>query len=375
MKSCKSSGAGGRRRDFLRSAGSAAALAALSQGCLLKQREAGKPLHMKKRMKSSGGGPDPLPPTGVFPDIDPASVGLVGIGDSVHEAVREAVMAAGGLDEIEPGQRVLIKPNICGPAIRGRYPGRITTSPEVVRSVIRLCKERGAEVIVSERSMIGTELAFKTSGIARVCHEEKVRAFPWTRAEYVLFKPGRRHWSQGFRYPRILDEVDHFINVPLLKNHGVGGADFTCCLKSFVGVAMPLDRHQEGPDALHTNNIGEKVAELNLCAKPLINIVDATEIMVAGGPDGLKKKASIWVKPKMIMASRDRVACDSVAFATLRLYGAEAGVKLPYISKRPGEQVQIYYSAELGLGQADPSKIEIVDKGVSHFDEIKSNWL
>jgi uncharacterized protein (DUF362 family) len=185
--------------------------------------------------------------------------------------------------------------------------------------------------------------------------------------------------------PKLLTEVDHFINVPMLKNHDQTAAEFTCCLKAFVGVAHNWDRYQTGSNALHQNNISEKIAELNLCAKPLINIVDATTILVKGGADagamagGLSDPARAenvtWAQPNLILASKDRVACDSVAVAALKLYGAENKIELPYVTKSVWDQVQIYYAAELGIGQADPAKITIEDIGVPQFDEIKANWV
>jgi uncharacterized protein (DUF362 family) len=324
---------------------------------------------------------EPDPPTRVDPDLPRAVVSAAGVGGPdpalIERAVREAVEAAGGLGEIERGQRALIKPNMCGPAIRGRIPsGRITTNPEVVRAVIRLCKERGAgEVIVSDRSMFWTEFAMKSCGFAKVCQEEGVTAFPWTRAEYIRFTPGKKYWRTGFRIPKILTEVDHFINVPQLKNHGaVRGADFTCCLKSFVGVCHPEDRHLGGPDELHDLRISAKVAELNLSARPTINIVDATQIMVSGGPDGLSKKRSVWVDADLIMASKDRVACDTLALAALKRHASERGVDLPYVERPVWDQPQIYYAGELGIGQADPTKIDLMDLKVPLFDEFKDSW-
>jgi uncharacterized protein (DUF362 family) len=322
----------------------------------------------------------PPAPTRVYPVMPAAVVGMAGVSgpgpERIHAAVREAVMGAGGLDFLEPGQRVLIKPNLCGPAIKDKYPGRITTHPEVVRAVIRLCRERGAgEVLVSDRGMFGTNLAMKTSGIERVCREEGAVAWPWTRAEYVRFYPGKRYWRQGFRFPKVLTEVDHFINVPLLKNHGaVAGADFTCCLKSFVGVCHSQDRHLGGPDELHDRKISAKVAELNLCARPAMNIVDATQIMVAGGPDGLSRKRSVWVEANLVLASADRVACDSLALAVLKRHAAERKIDLPYVSRSVWDQAQIYYAGELGIGQADPAMITIADHQVPLLDEFKSNW-
>jgi uncharacterized protein (DUF362 family) len=364
------------RRRFLASVGGAAALLAAGPACYITQLEPGERLHYKGRMESGGGGPEPLPPTRVYPAMPDAVVAARGVksGD-IMTAVREAVYIAGGLEEIESGQTVLIKPNMCGPAIGERFPGRITTHPEVLRAVIRLCKERGAKITVGDRAMFASEMAMQSSGFGRVCREENVQALPWTRVEEVVrFKPGKRHWSLGFRVPQIVTTVDHLVNVPLLKNHGGGGADFTCCLKSFVGVCLPIDRHQEGPDALHTINISEKIAELNLVRKPTINIVDAITIMLRGGPDGLKRKESLWVDANMILASKDRVACDSLALATLRRFGEEKGVKLPYVDKAVWDQAQIYYGAELGLGQADPARIRIDQVYIPDFNQVLAAW-
>jgi uncharacterized protein (DUF362 family) len=365
------------RRSFMSSACYAAAFAALAPRAFAGQKDPEGEAEVKKHVMTLDSGPDPLPPTRVYPAMPRAVVAARGVTDSIEAAVREAVIAAGGMDEIERGQTVMIKPNMCGPALGERYPGRITTNPEVVRAVIRICQERGASrIYVGDRAMFWTDTAMHTAGFAKVCKEEGAIAFPWDKSPYVLFMPGKRHWSKGFHIPRILTQVDHFINVPLLKNHGImnSGAEFTCCLKSFVGVCLPKDRHLGGADELHTKNTGEKIAELNLSLKPTINVVDATEIMVSGGPDGMSKKRSVWARPNTILASKDRVACDSLAVAMLKRYGAAANVGNAYVSKSVWDQVQIYYAAELGLGQADPANITIEDVNVPLMDEIKQNW-
>jgi uncharacterized protein (DUF362 family) len=325
-------------------------------------------------------GPEPLPPTRVYPPMEGAVVSISGVQNSLEESVREAVEAAAGLPEIEKGQRVFIKPSMVGPSLRGLYPGRIATDPEVLRAIIRLVKKRGAHPIVGDRGFF-PRISFYSNGFAKVCRQEGAEVSLFPLSDYTLFKPNKRHWSKGFRMPRILNEVDHFINLPVLKNHEASNAEYTCCLKSFVGVCHPTDRFQQGPDELHTLNISEKIAELNLCARPLINIVDATTIMVRGGPgsgivwgDPLNKVA-IWVKPNLILASRDRVACDSLALAVLKLYGADNKVQRSYIEKSVWDQTQIYYAAELGLGQAERDNINILDIKVPRFDEIKANWV
>lgn len=319
-------------------------------------------------------GPAPTAPTREYPDMPGATVGLAGTEKSIEKAVREAVEAAGGLKEIEKGQKVVIKPNMVAPSEGYGNDKPVTTNPEVIRAVIRLVKERGAHAIVGDRATFMDETAMVKCGFAKVCEEEGAEAYPWLRGKYVRFFPEKRHWKKGFRYPKILADADHFINVPMLKNHELTLAEITCCMKSYVGVLHPADRWQWGENALHTKNIGEKIAEVNLCKKPTINIVDATTIMVKGGPAG-HTVGSKWVQSNLILASKDTVACDSAALAVLKLHGAENNVKNPYVTKSVWDNVQIYYGGEIGVGQADPNKIGLEDVKVPGFSEIKDNWV
>jgi len=389
------------RRGFIKVGACAGAAGALSVGCFPKQNGL-VPVDIAGRLLSvyelgeyaCFTGPDPLPPTREYPEMPPAVVSVVGAKratedsfdyEVIEASVREAVEAAGGLGEIERGQRVLIKPNMCGASDGTKDLWRVTTRPEGVRAVTRLVKERGAHVIIGDRSMTDTEKAFETTGMARICEEEDAEPLPFTRAEYERFYPGERHWTKGFRMPKIFNEVDHWINVPMLKNHSVTNAEFTCCLKQFVGILMPLDRWQRGDNAFHVNNISEKIAEMNLSTKPLLNVVDATTILVKGGPDagGMSQpplfnpdRADVrFARPNLILAGKDRVATDSLAVAVLKLHGAEQEVTLPYVEKSVWDQVQIYRSAELGIGVANPELINIEDIKVPRFDEIKSNWV
>jgi uncharacterized protein (DUF362 family) len=388
------------RRGFIK-AGACAAASVGVAGCFFPQQQGMKPVDIPGRLLSVYRpgeyacfvGSGPLPPTRVYPEMPHATVSITGVQraaedrfdyEVIEASVREAVEAAGGLSEIEKGQRVLIKPNMCGASDGTMDLWRITVRPEVVRAVVRLVKERGAHVIIGDRSMSETEKAFETTGMARICKEEGAGPLPFTRAEYERFYPGKRHWTNGFRLPKIFNEVDHWINVPMLKNHSVTNAEFTCCLKQYVGICMPTDRWQRGKNAFHVNNISEKIAELNLATKPLMNVVDATTVLVKGGPDagGMSApplfnpdRADVrFARPNLILAGKDRVATDSLAVAVLKLHGAEQKVENPYVNKSVWDQVQIYYSSELGIGQAEPDKITIEDVNVPRFDEIKDNW-
>lgn len=76
-----------------------------------------------------------------------------------------------------------------------------------------------------------------------------------------------------------------------------------------------------------------------------------------------------------MIASKDRVACESISLSVLKLHAAEKRVRREYVEKSVWDQVQIYYAAQLGLGQADPDKISIEEIKVPRFDEIKANWV
>jgi uncharacterized protein (DUF362 family) len=386
------------RRSFIRTGAYACAvgLPALSLTSCDNWEEKDYPAYHTTHSPLSHKGPASLPPTRVYPAMDLATVGMAHVNrnlngdmnfESVLASVREAIEAAGGLSEIESGQRVMIKPNMAGPLyIPGK--GRVTTDPLVVQAVIRLVKERGAHAMVGDRGIISflnpsiqSRLTYLVSGIGAACKEENAEPYHWHLAEYVRFHPNKQHWSEGFRMPKILQEVDHFINVPILKNHEGTTAEFTCCLKSYVGVIHPEDRQGVRLDRLHMRNISEKIAEANLCIKPLINIVDATNIMVRGGPgSGMFKgdrlfRAAIFDKADLVIASKDRVACESISLSVLKLHAAEKRVRREYVEKSVWDQVQIYYAAQLGLGQAEPDKITIEDIKVPRFDEIKDNWV
>lgn len=310
----------------------------------------------------------PLPPTGAYPEMEPATVSMVGVTGSVEESVRAAVAAAGGMGDFKKGQKVMVKPNAGAPF------KSTSTSHEVTRAVIRMVKERGCHVLVGDRSAFSNEKSMRKSGFEQLCLEEGAEFFPWAKSDYIRFTPGQRHWTEGFHFPKILTEVDHWINVPILKNHQSANAEFTCCLKSFVGLCHPADRFQKGDNALHQRNISEKIAELNLCSRPRLNIIDATRVMLKGGPDGVMARP-VWARADLIIAGRDRVACDSLGLAVLKYYGAKYKIKLPYVKKSVWDQVQIYRSAELGIGQADPSKITIVEHNVPEFSAIKACWV
>jgi uncharacterized protein (DUF362 family) len=196
----------------------------------------------------------------------------------------------------------------------------------------------------------------------------------WETEEYITVRhKSFKHIDFDLEVPKALYSFDHFINIPVLKNHEIvsgTNVDYTCCIKNHVGVLSQLNR-LKGRRGIHTSDLGEKCAEINLVVPVhAMNVVDALTIILAGGPATESMKAAT---PGLILASMDRVACDSLAVAVLRYYATEENVDKPYVNKSIWDQAQIKRAQELGLVRY-PEQIEIIDENVDNINEILSMW-
>lgn len=347
------------RRSFLKSTGAAVAGISLPIGMTGCDSGGGSGTGTRNTLSP------PPAPTGV------ANVGVVR-GSDVEEMVRTAVEMAGGLGEIRSGDTVVIKPNIT--SFDEPSNARITTTPEVLQSVIRMVKERtGARnITVAEATAFGmsTERWATQNGHLAVIQSEGVNFSAWETGNYTTVRiPSAQYLTRSFKIPTPLfnGAFDHFINVPILKNHEMianSNAEYTCCIKLQVGTLHPDDRN-----AIHTRNLGNIVAELNLAVpKTTMNVVDALTIVLTEGP-GCGETAS----PGLIIASQDRVAADSVAVAVLRCYAKKQNISKDYVNKSVWAQAQIQHAQKLNLGRSK-ANIVVLNEGVANINEILAQW-
>lgn len=261
---------------------------------------------------------------------------------NIRESVRTAINMVGGLNFIKPGDTVLIKPNVNSD---DPYPG--TTNPEVLAEVISMVKEKNAKrIIVADCSGIpwpNTMRNMEKVGIAQVSRKLGVELLALDNMEWVWVKPERaKYWDKGFRIPKLVKEVDHIINVAVVKTHSI--ADFTMSLKNFVGLIHRQDRM-----IMHSSRyIKEMIAELNLVFKPSLNILDASKVFVKGGPAKGEERVV-----GMIIASPDRIACDIVGLSLLKTLGTTPQIQ----DKNMWEHPQIKRAVEVGIGIKGPDRI------------------
>lgn len=273
-------------------------------------------------------------------------VALVKTTDRTH-GVR-ASLAGLGNNPVK-GKDVLIKPNF---NTADPCPG--STHNETLAALIDELWAMGAKSIsLGERSYPVTAEVMKEKGVIPLLRARDVAIIDFDnlkRQDWIEFRPKDSHWPNGFRIARPIIESECLVSTCCLKTHQYGGV-FTLSLKLHVGV-VPTSRHGFNyMGELHGSPHQRKmIAEINLPFQPRIIVLDGVDAFVDGGPMTGKRAAG-----NVFLASADRVAIDAVGVAVLKVLGANAAV----MNRNIFAQEQIARAAELGLGAASPTEIEL----------------
>jgi len=259
------------------------------------------------------------------------------------------------------GKDVLIKPNFN----TGDIPPGSTHNDTLVALVEEIWAMGAKSISLGERSYPPTREVMEKKGILPILDKLNVKVIDFDDLEdkdWVLFKPKKSHWPNGFRIARPVLDTECLISTGCLKTHQYGGI-FTLSLKLHVGV-VPTSRH--GYDymrELHGSPYQRKmIAEINEPFKPALVILDGVDAFVDGGPmTGRRARGEVF------LASTDRVAIDAVGVAILKFLGSNESIMKPKIF----DQEQITTAVELGLGASSPSEIDVVpaDKNSQGYKE------
>jgi len=132
--------------------------------------------------------------------------------------------------------------------------------------------------------------------------------------------------------------ADAVVNMPVCKSHGATG--FSIGLKNWMGSVK--DRRLWHEIGLH-----QCIADFNTLFRPTWTIVDATRVMMTGGPKG---PSSDVRQMKTLIVSKDPVAAD--AYAAISFWGGIAKAKYIGLASKAGLGVS-------DLAQMDVRKLEI----------------
>jgi uncharacterized protein (DUF362 family) len=246
--------------------------------------------------------------------------------------VRAVVGRLGGMARyVTPDDVVVVKPNIGWD--RSAETGA-NTHPEVVP---RSCgRSRGASEAGQSSPTARvrkSRAAFVRSGIQAAASAAGAEIFAPEDIRHVTVKVSERLGTWDVLEPFVL--ATKVINVPVAKHHPLTGV--TAGLKNWMGITGKLRM------TLH-EDIERSIAELAALMRPTLTIVDATRLLMQGGPDGGNPAD---VRPTGAMAAGfDPVALDAWAFSLF------PGVPLPG---------NLHIAQELGLGTLDFKALDPVE--------------
>jgi uncharacterized protein (DUF362 family)/Pyruvate/2-oxoacid:ferredoxin oxidoreductase delta subunit len=227
--------------------------------------------------------------------------------DRVLGAVRRAVDLLGGMGAfVKPGDRVLIKPNL----LKAAQPAdAVVTHPEVLRAVIRLVREAGAEAFVGDSPGFGElRRVCEKSGIMDVIEEEGAALAEMSEAVQVK-NSGQFH---RFEIARDVLEADAVINVPKFKTHGM--MTLTGAVKNLFGCIPGRRKAQWHFNAgVDRDAFARMLVELCGLIRPRLTVMDAIVGMEGNGPGSGDPR-----ELGLVLAGADPVSLDAVCGALVR---------------------------------------------------------
>ena len=230
--------------------------------------------------------------------------------EQVEGAVRQAVDLLGGMSRfVQPGQRVLVKPNL----LQSSDPAKaIITHPTVVRAVVRLVQEAGARALIADNPFVppisrrGWDSLYERTGYAAIAAE--------TGAELNdSIVPQQRPHPEGELIKLVdtssfLSECDVVISVPKLKTHSL--MRYTGAVKNLFGIVPGTTKAGYHVKLQTAERFAVMLLDLASFVRPALTVMDAVVGMDGDGPS-----AGQPFPIGAILAAPDPVALDVAALA------------------------------------------------------------
>lgn len=259
------------------------------------------------------------------------------IHPATYETVRNSVDKALDLFPLEfQGKKVLIKPNVLRSS---ETKEGIVTHPALLRAVVEKVETLGpASIVVGDNPGIfsygANEESFEKTGLMEAAkgYYQNIG----TDALRVDFNPD---FMPTVSISRIVMEADIVISLPKFKTHGL--TVMTGAIKNSYGYLPGAQKAKLHKAAGNPQRFHEVVVDVFRLRPPDLFIVDAVVGMEGNGP-ACPDLRDIG----LIFASDNAVALDAVIATTM---GCDPG-RLGFLQK----------AKELGLGDYDLSKIEVI---------------
>jgi uncharacterized protein (DUF362 family) len=253
-----------------------------------------------------------------------------------------AVGQLGGMGRFVPeGAKVAVLANPQRP-----NPGAFTR-PDIVRAVVRMCRDAGADEVACITWQ--SEQSWEQTGTAEAVSAEGGQLVFVDMRDESLFEPIAVPGGVALKEARVmkaLADYDVLIDLPITKDHA--GNKFTGTLKNLMGLNSPVSNRTFHMDNWTTDigaitHLDQCIADLNTIIHPDLCVVDATELLTTNGPFGPGE----LIRPQKIIVGTDRVAVDAYCAGLLEL--------------NPHDIMTITKAHEHGLGEIDLSTVNLIE--------------
>lgn len=259
---------------------------------------------------------------------------------TLREALAKTLEPLGGMRSfVQPGQRVLLKPNF----LSAKDPSRaVTTHPNFVEAVIEQVREIGAVPFIGDSpggAIRGIRRVWTNTGFEEMAER--------TGVELVSFEASGSRAIEFGKYTFFISksvlDADVIINLPKLKTHSL--TLLTCAVKNMFGVVPGFHKGEQHKHYPKPGEFADMLVHLYKLVTPSLSIVDAVLAMEGNGPSSGNP-----IELGLIVAGDDAVAIDAVV--------------ADMIGFRHGFIDTTRLASEMGLGEGDVSNITLLGDGI-----------
>ena len=253
-------------------------------------------------------------------------------GDNPEVMVEKALDLLGGLNNyVEQGQKVFIKPNVCG-GVPGK-PGSFT-NPRVLTSVMRLLRKMDAAVSVGEADscMYTADVMLRETGVNDVAAQNGAEVANLSYGDMVKIDVPNGYVLKSFLVNRAVAEADAIISMPVMKTHMCTAV--TLGMKVMFGILPERKKSRYHPKLDHI------IVDVVSALTPRLTIIDGTVGMEGEGP--FKGEP---LELGLVIAGNNVVSTDACAAAVMGI--------------DPSSIDHLRLASEKGLGTIDLNEIEV----------------
>ncbi len=257
----------------------------------------------------------------------------------VDAAVRQGAALLGGVGQfVQPEEKIVLKPNLLARALPQKA---ITTHPAVFSAVCRLLREEGyAHLKYGDSPGNPTttpDKAAEAAGISEAAEKYGVEKADFATGSIVSYPQGRA--ARSFYLCKGVQEADALINICKMKTHAL--ERITGAVKNLYGCITGVNKATGHAAYPNSDVFADMLADLSLCIRPRLHIMDGVIAMEGNGPS-----SGTPVAMNVLLFSADPVALDAV-FASL-------------VHLAPAAVPTCVSGARAGLGVMDEASIEVL---------------